>query len=70
MYFVSSDARCGVRQRDSHHPAHVLAPLSLPDQVARPERLPHSAPDPEGAEATHAGLLPDNVEFKPRDRYS
>lgn len=70
MYFTSSDACGGVWKRDSHHPAHVLAPLALPDQVARPQRLPDAAPDPKGAEATHARLLPDNVELKPRDRYS
>lgn len=70
-YFViSADARRGVWQRDRHHTTDVLAALTVPDQVARPEGLPDAAPDTQGAEAAHAGLLSDHVVAQPRHRHS
>lgn len=41
----STNARSSVRQRDGNHPANVPEEIPLPDQVARPEGLPHPSPD-------------------------
>lgn len=62
----SAHARRGVRKRDSHHPAHVLAAVAVPEQVAGPEGLPHAAPGAQRAQAQDAGLLPDHVVAQPR----
>ncbi|XP_065388451.1 voltage-gated delayed rectifier potassium channel KCNH4 isoform X4 [Macaca fascicularis] len=62
------DARCGVRERDSHHPAHVLAPLALPQPHEGPQGLHQCAPPAAAAQAAHARILPDHVGRQQRHR--
>nr|XP_045230776.1 potassium voltage-gated channel subfamily H member 4 isoform X1 [Macaca fascicularis] len=64
----SPDARCGVRERDSHHPAHVLAPLALPQPHEGPQGLHQCAPPAAAAQAAHARILPDHVGRQQRHR--
>ncbi|XP_064439340.1 potassium voltage-gated channel subfamily H member 4 isoform X2 [Mirounga angustirostris] len=64
----SADARRGVRERDGHHPAHVLAPLALPQPHEGPQGLHPRAPPAAAAQAAHARVLPDHVGRQQRHR--
>nr|XP_045230780.1 potassium voltage-gated channel subfamily H member 4 isoform X6 [Macaca fascicularis] len=68
MACICPDARCGVRERDSHHPAHVLAPLALPQPHEGPQGLHQCAPPAAAAQAAHARILPDHVGRQQRHR--
>lgn len=66
----SSDACGRVRQCDGNHSTHVLETVTLPDQMAGSEGLLHVAPDTEGAQATDAGLFPDDLVAQSWHRYT
>ena len=53
----SSDARGGLWERDSHHPAHVLTALSLPHTNEGSQGLHPSASVTSATEAEDAGVL-------------
>lgn len=54
---ASPDARSGLWQRDSHHPAYVLPALTLPHADEGPQGLHPRASPPTAAEAKDAGVL-------------
>lgn len=64
----SINARCGVWQRDCHHPEDVLAPLPLSHPDQGPEGLHTSAPAAQSPRATHDGMLPDDLVGQQWDR--
>lgn len=70
MKYCSVDARCSFWQRYSHHTTYVFSPLTLPDKMEGFEGLSHSPSDTKGAQATDAGLFPDNVVAQPWHRHS
>lgn len=57
LSIFSPNARRCLRQRDSHHPAHVLAPFPLPHPDEGPQGLHPGASASSAAEAEDAGVL-------------
>lgn len=57
----SPDACSGFRQRDRHHPTHVLATLSVPHPDEGSQGLHPCASATSAAEAEDAGVLSGHV---------
>ena len=67
LFIISFDARGGIRERNSYHPADVFSAFAVPHQASRSEGLLQAPSDPQATTAEDDRLLPDDMVPQSRD---